>query len=75
MTDRRSRIRGEAGGSGDRGRWSPRWRTEVVPRALRGEDREALSRGSPVPKARLGKPPTPSAPQRTSRWRRSLRPE
>ena len=34
----------ERGASGERGRWSSRRKTEVVLRALRGEDLDALSR-------------------------------
>ena len=34
----------ERGSSGERGRWSSRRKTEVVLRALRGEDLDALSR-------------------------------
>ena len=38
MTNRRSGLSREGGGSGDRGRWSFRRKMEVVLRALRGED-------------------------------------
>jgi transposase-like protein len=34
----------EHGSGGERGRWSSRRKTEVVLRALRGEDLDALSR-------------------------------
>jgi hypothetical protein len=37
-------VNEDRGSSGERGRWSSRRKTEVVLRALRGEDLDALSR-------------------------------
>ena len=62
----------ERGSSGERGRWSSWRKTEVVPRALRGEDLDALSRDLGVtagtiaqldPAVRHRRSPAPGAPR------------